>query len=67
MYTKTQAIKANNQVFVSGQIPADVNGNLIEGSIADKTEMCCKNIAAILDAAGSSMEKVVKANVSAIN
>ncbi|WEW59879.1 hypothetical protein PRK78_005360 [Emydomyces testavorans] len=59
----SQAIKANGQIFVSGQIPADVNGNLIDGSIAEKTEQCCKNIVAVLAAAGSSIEKVVKVNV----
>ncbi|KAK2740457.1 hypothetical protein FQN57_006084 [Myotisia sp. PD_48] len=59
----SQAIKANGQVFVSGQIPADKNFTLIEGSIAEKTELCCKNVVAVLNAAGSSIEKVVKVNV----
>jgi len=59
----TQAIKANGQVFVSGQIPADASGTLLEGSIADKTAMCCKNIEAILKSAGSEIGKVVKVNV----
>jgi len=45
---------------VSGQIPADEHGNLIEGSIATKTESCCKNIIAILDEAGSALDRVVK-------
>jgi 2-iminobutanoate/2-iminopropanoate deaminase len=36
---------------------------MISGSIADKTKQCCENVAAILEAAGSSMEKVVKVNV----
>lgn len=57
-------MKANGQVFVSGQIPADKSGNLIEGSVADKTELCCQNVIAVLNAAGSSIEKVVKVNVS---
>lgn len=51
-----------HQIFVSGQIPADTEGNLISGSIAEKTALCCKNISAILEAAGSSMAKVVKVN-----
>jgi len=35
----------------------------VEGSIADKTEACCKNIIAILEEAGSSIDRVVKATV----
>jgi enamine deaminase RidA (YjgF/YER057c/UK114 family) len=45
---------------VSGQIPADTSGTLIEGSIADKTKMCCENIVAILKEAGVGIERVVK-------
>ncbi|KAL2000503.1 hypothetical protein VTN02DRAFT_2983 [Thermoascus thermophilus] len=63
----SQAIKANGQVFVSGQIPADANGNLIEGNIGQKTEQCCKNIAAVLEAAGSSIQKTVKVNIFLTN
>ncbi|KAL1958862.1 hypothetical protein VTO42DRAFT_3699 [Malbranchea cinnamomea] len=59
----SQAIKANGQVFVSGQIPMDSNGTLIEGSVADKTEQCCRNLSAVLNAAGTSIDKVVKVNV----
>lgn len=61
--TQSQAIKANGQIFVSGQIPADANANLIDGSIGDKTQACCDNIKAILDAAGSNVQKIVKVNV----
>ncbi|RMZ68505.1 hypothetical protein GMOD_00008213 [Pyrenophora seminiperda CCB06] len=59
----TQAIIAGPTVFVSGQIPADNKGTLIEGSIADKTKMCCENIKAILTEAGVAMDRVVKVNV----
>ncbi|RHZ60724.1 RidA family protein [Aspergillus thermomutatus] len=59
----SQAIRANGQLFVSGQIPADATGNLVEGNIGEKTQVCCNNIKAILDAAGSSVDKVVKVNV----
>ncbi|KAI9891711.1 MAG: hypothetical protein M1814_002461 [Vezdaea aestivalis] len=59
----SQAIKANNQVFVSGQVPNDKDGKLIEGNIGDKTEQCIKNLTAILDQAGSDIGKVVKVNV----
>ncbi|EFE37114.1 uncharacterized protein ARB_04642 [Trichophyton benhamiae CBS 112371] len=60
---RSQAIKAGGQVFVSGQIPADNTGKLLEGSIAEKTDLCCRNICAVLAAAGSSIDKVVKVNV----
>ncbi|EEP77246.1 endoribonuclease L-PSP [Uncinocarpus reesii 1704] len=60
-------IKANGQIYVSGQIPADSNGDLIDGSVAQKTEQCCKNVVAVLAAAGSSIEKVVKVNVFLID
>ncbi|RJE19710.1 hypothetical protein PHISCL_07945 [Aspergillus sclerotialis] len=59
----SQAIRANGQIFVSGQIPADASANLVSGSISDKTQACCDNIKAILDAAGSSVQKIVKVNV----
>ncbi|KAK8193615.1 putative L-PSP endoribonuclease family protein [Phyllosticta capitalensis] len=59
----SQAVIVNGQVFVSGQIPADAQGTLIEGSIADKTEASCKNIIAILEEAGSDISRVFKVNV----
>ncbi|CBX91486.1 similar to L-PSP endoribonuclease family protein (Hmf1) [Plenodomus lingam JN3] len=59
----SQAIIAGPQIFVSGQIPADAKGNLIEGSITEKTAQCCENIKAILAEAGVGMEKIVKVNV----
>jgi 2-iminobutanoate/2-iminopropanoate deaminase len=62
----SQAVKAAGQVFVAGQIPADKTGKLVEGSITDKTTQCCENIKAILEAAGSEIEKVVRAGVSII-
>ncbi|KAF1351206.1 YjgF/Yer057p/UK114 family [Delphinella strobiligena] len=59
----SQAIKVGGQIFVSGQIPADKNGNLVEGSIADKTKASCEGMKAILEEAGSSLSKVVKTTV----
>ncbi|KAF2024063.1 YjgF-like protein [Setomelanomma holmii] len=59
----SQAIIAGPQIFVSGQIPADTKGNLIEGSIADKTKQCCENIVGILTEAGVKIDRVVKVNV----
>lgn len=60
---QSQAIIAGPNVFVSGQIPADKTGALIEGNITDKTTQCCENIVAILKEANTPIEKVVKVNV----
>ncbi|KAI9812365.1 MAG: hypothetical protein M1826_002853 [Phylliscum demangeonii] len=56
-------IKAAGQIFVSGQLPADALGNLVQGDISTQTEACIRNISAILHAAGSGLERVVKVNV----
>ncbi|MCJ1476323.1 hypothetical protein MMC13_004989 [Lambiella insularis] len=52
-------------IYVSGQIPASASGEVLpsSASIAEKTAACIANIRAILSAAGSSMDKVVKVNV----
>jgi 2-iminobutanoate/2-iminopropanoate deaminase len=60
----SQAIIANGFVFVSGQIPIDpVTGELNTGSIEDQARQVLRNVAAVLEAAGSSMDDVVKAGV----
>ena len=56
----SQGMIANGIVFSSGQIPVDpATGNVPEG-IAAQAEQSCKNVAAVIEAAGSSMEKVIK-------
>ncbi len=60
----SQAIKANGFVFISGQVPIDpATGAIVSGGIEQQTEQVLKNLAAILAAAGSSWEKVVKTTV----
>ncbi|HHV71371.1 MAG TPA: RidA family protein [Clostridia bacterium] len=60
----SQAIKVGNFVFTSGQIPLDpVNGEIVGDDIASQTEQVLKNLAAILEEAGSSLEQVVKTTV----
>ncbi|EWY96114.1 TdcF protein [Fusarium oxysporum NRRL 32931] len=59
----TQAIKANGMVFLSGQIPANSQARLIEGTIAEKTHKMCQNAKAVLEAAGSSLDKAVRVTV----
>ncbi len=60
----SQAVKANGFVFVSGQIPIDPNtGQFIAGGIAEQTEQVLKNLAALLEAAGSGLDCVMKTTV----
>jgi 2-iminobutanoate/2-iminopropanoate deaminase len=59
----SQATSGNGFVFCSGQIPLDPStGDLIDGSVADQTRRCLDNLSAILSAAGSGLERVVKIN-----
>lgn len=56
----SQGYCVNGFVFTSGQIPVDpVSGAIPEG-IAQQAEQSCKNVVAILEAAGSSADKVIK-------
>ena len=57
----SQAIEANGMVYTSGQIPLDpVSGALEAVTIEEQTEQAIKNVAAVLQAAGSGLEKAVK-------
>jgi len=58
----SQGVIANGFVFVAGQVPFDPMTNDIVGETAQEhTRQCLKNVQAILEAAGSSLEKVVSA------
>ena len=60
----SQAIKANGFVFVSGQVAIDpVTNTLLSGDICFQTDRVLKNLRGILAAAGSSLDKVVRATV----
>lgn len=62
--THSQAIKAAGLVFVSGTTPLDAVTGAIKGqTIQEQTRQCLTNISAILEAAGSSLGKVVSATV----
>jgi 2-iminobutanoate/2-iminopropanoate deaminase len=57
----SQAIKANGFVFTAGQIPLDPQTKeLVAGDIAVQTERVLRNLTAILEASGSSLDRVVK-------
>ncbi len=58
------AVKAGGFVFVSGQGPVDPGtGEVLRGDIRSQTELVLSNVRAILEAAGSSLDRVVKTNV----
>ena len=60
----SQAIRAGQFLFVSGQVPIDPStGELVAGSIAHQTRRVLENIGEILKAAGSSFQQVVKTTV----
>lgn len=60
----SQAIKAGDWVFASGQLGMDPRtGRLAEGGIKGETRQVCENLKAVLKAAGSSLAKVVKVTI----
>jgi 2-iminobutanoate/2-iminopropanoate deaminase len=60
----SQAIKAGDWVFASGQLGLDVaTGKLVPGGIGAETRQVCENLTAVLEAAGSSLDKVVKVTI----
>ncbi|MGC1295825.1 MAG: Rid family hydrolase [Alloacidobacterium sp.] len=62
--TYSQAVKAAGLVFVSGTASTDPETGQIKGAtIQEQTQLCLTNIAAILEAAGTSMEKIASATV----
>ena len=60
----SQAVRAGALLFVSGQIALDPEtGAVVEGGVAAETHRVLRNLAAILDAAGSSLDRVVRTTV----
>ncbi len=60
----SQGVACGDMVFVSGQLPfIPATGELLDGSIAEMTVQCMKNIEAILVEAGSSLANVVKTTI----
>ncbi len=58
-----QAVVTGNLVYTAGQIPLDKDGQMVSGGIKEQTEQVIINLIAVLSAAGSSLDKVVKATV----
>ena len=64
----SQAILAGGMVFISGQLPVDPKtGDIVQGGIEAQTERVIKNIEAILDESGLTLENVVKTTVYMAN
>lgn len=60
----SQAVKTGNMVFVSGQIPIDPKtGEFISSEVSEQTEQVLRNLNAVLEAAGSGLNNVVKTTV----
>lgn len=57
----SQAVVAGDLIFTSGQIPLDPEtGLLVGGDIAEQTHRVCQNLKAVLEAAGASLQSVIK-------
>ena len=62
--TYSQAVRAGGLVFVSGTGPQDpATGKIVGDTIQEQTRQCLKNISAILEASGTSLDRVVSATV----
>lgn len=58
------AVAYGGLLFISGQIPADpVTGDILKGTVEEQTRLVMKNLARILDDAGSSLDNVLKVNL----
>ena len=58
----SQAIKVGNTIYVSGQTARDLQGNIIEGDCLAQAYQIFENMKRVLEAAGASMQDVVKLN-----
>ena len=64
----SQAVAADGLIFCSGQVALDpASGEFIGGSVGDQTRACMNNLSAVLEAAGSSLEKLVKVTIFLTN
>lgn len=63
----SQAVVVGNLIFTSGQIPLLPNGEFLDSDIKGQTHQVCKNLKAVLEASGSSLENTIKTNVYLID
>ena len=58
-----QAVGIGNLIYTAGQIPLDKAGNMVHGGIKEQARQALENVKAVIEAGGSSLDKVVKATV----
>jgi 2-iminobutanoate/2-iminopropanoate deaminase len=63
----SQAISFENLIFTSGQIALKPNGEFLEGDVVEQTHQVLKNLSAVLEEAGSSLQKVLKTTIFLAN
>ena len=56
----SQAVKTGNLVFTAGQIPLLPSGDVLDGDVQAQTKQVLENLKAVLEAAGSGLEQVIK-------
>ncbi len=62
--TYSQAVKVNNTVYLSGQIPLDpATMNMVDGGFEAEVEQVFKNLTAVCEASGGSLQSIVKLNI----
>lgn len=59
----SQGIATDDMVFTAGQVPLTPDGDMVDGGVAEQTERALKNVSAVLEAGGSSLEDAVKVTV----
>jgi 2-iminobutanoate/2-iminopropanoate deaminase len=60
----SQAVRAGNMLFASGQIPIDpATGEFVPGGVAEQTEQVMRNLSAVFEAAGAALNQIVKTTV----
>ena len=58
-----QAVRMGDTIYTAGQIPLDPAGNMVPGGIKEQTKQVLENVKAVIEAGGSSLDRVVKATV----
>ncbi len=59
----SQAMKTNNLIFCSGQIPLKPDGTMVEGGVKEQTKQVMENLKAVLETAGSNLDQIVKTTI----
>ncbi len=59
----SQAVKVNGMVYTSGQIALTPEGEMLENDVIVQTKQVLKNLTAVLEAAGSGLDKVIKTTI----